>query len=81
MDFERNVWNHHNVTYPNRWIDKGGLVPWPPELTPLWDSMNSMVYGTPVMSEEDLIARVHEAIESLTRKPHLLGHVCEAQYC
>ena len=49
------------------------------DLTPLdyflWGSMKSMVYGTPVTSEEDLIARVHGAIESLTRQPHLLGHV------
>ena len=42
--------------------------------------MKSMVYGTPVTSEEDLIARVHGAIESLTRQPHLLGHVSEAQH-
>ena len=39
-----------------------------------------MVYGTPVMSEEDLIARVQGAIESLTRQPHLLGRVCETQH-
>ena len=57
---------------------------WSPDLTPLdhflWGSLKSMVYGTPVTSEEDLIARVHGAIESLTRKSHLLGHVCEAQH-
>ena len=40
--------------------------------------MKSMVYGTPVTSEEDLIARVHGAIESLTRQLHC--HVCEAQH-
>ena len=38
-----------------------------------------MVYGTPVISEEDLIARVHGAIESPTRQPYLFGHLCEAQ--
>ena len=42
--------------------------------------MESMVYGTPVTSEENLIARVHGAIESLTRQPHLLSHVCEDQH-
>ena len=42
--------------------------------------MKSMVNGTPVTSEEDLIARVHGAIESVTRQPHLLGHVREAQH-
>ena len=34
----------------------------------------------PVTSEEDLIARVHRAIESVTRQLHLLGHVCEVQH-
>ena len=41
-------------------------VPWPaltPDLTPLdsfmWGGMKSVVYGTPVMSEEDLLAQVH----------------------
>ena len=39
-----------------------------------------MVFGIPVMSEEYLITRVRGAIESLTRQPHLLDHVCEAQH-
>ena len=36
--FGRNVRNHLNVAYPNRWIGRGGPVPWParsPDLTPL----------------------------------------------
>ena len=57
--------NHLNVTYPNRLIGRGGPVLWSPDLTPLDNfvrgSMESMVNGTPVTSEEDLIARVHEA--------------------
>ena len=36
-------------------------------------------YST-VTSEEDLTARVHGAIESHTRQPHLLGLVHEAQH-
>ena len=74
--------NHLNVTYPNRWIGRGGPVPWSPDLTTLdyllWGSMMSLVYSTPVTSDEYFIARVHEAIESLKRKLHLLGHVFEA---
>ena len=38
------------------------------------------MYVTPVRSEEDLIARDHGAIESLTIQLHLLGHVCETQH-
>ena len=85
--FDRNVRNHLNVTYRNRWIGRGGPVPWKartPYLTPLdyilRGSMNSMVYVTPVTSEEDLTGRVHGAIESLTRQPYSLGHVHEAQH-
>ena len=84
--FDRNVRTHLNVTYPNRWIGRGGPVPWParlPDLTPLdyflWGSIKALVYATPVMSEEDLIARVHGAIEILSRPPHLLYHVRAAQ--
>ena len=76
--------NHLNITYSDRWNGRGGPVPWTswsPDLTPLdyflWSSVKSMVYGTPVTSEEDLTERVHGAIESLTRQPHLLGPVCE----
>ena len=61
-------------------IGREGPVPWSPDLYYfLSGSVKSMVYDTPVTSEEDLIARVHGAIESLTRQPHLLGHVYEAQ--
>ena len=71
--------NQLNVTYPNRWDSRRAPVPWSPDLTPLdyflWGSMKCMVYGTPVTSEEDVIARVHGAIESLTRQLHVLGHV------
>ena len=42
--------------------------------------MKSMVYCTPLTSEEGFIARASGAIESVTRQPHLLGHVCEAQH-
>ena len=87
MDFDRNVRDHLNVPYPNRWIGRGrpfSWTAWSPDLAPLdyflWGSMKSIVYGTPLTSAEYLIARVHGAIESLTRQSQLLGHVCEAQH-
>ena len=62
----------------------GSVLPRSPDLTPLdyflWGSMKSMVYGTPVTSEEDLIAPVHEGIESLTRQPHFCGYVREDEH-
>ena len=42
--------------------------------------MKSIVYGTAVTSEENLIAREHGAIESLKRQPNLLGHLREAMH-
>ena len=79
--------NHLNLTYPNRWFGREGPVPWTarsPDLTPLdyflWNNIKNMVYGAPVTSEEDLIARVHGMIETLTIQLHLLGYVCEAQH-
>ena len=87
-DFDRNVRNHLNVTYPNQWIGRGGPVPWlarSPDLTPLdyflWGSVNALVYATPVTSEEDLIAIIHGATEILSRQPNLLDHVRAAQRC
>ena len=78
---------HLNVIYANRWIGRGepfSCPAWSPDLTSLdyflRDNMKSIVYGAPVTSEVDLISRVHGAIECLTRQPHLLGHVCEAQH-
>ena len=85
-NFDINVRNHVNVTYPNRWIGRGGPVPWParsPDLTPLdyslSGSMKALVSATPVTSEKDLIARVHGAIGILSRQPHLLDHVRASQ--
>ena len=56
---------------------RGGQIPWSPDLTPLdyflWGSMKSVVYGSPLTSEGDLIARVHGAIENLTRQTALIG--------
>ena len=81
-DFYKNVRNHLNVTYPNRWIGREGTTSGTIIVTKsdnsrlfLWGGMKTMEYETPVTSEEDLIARVHGAIESLTRQLNLLGYV------
>ena len=42
--------------------------------------MKSMVYGTSLTSEDDLIAQGQGAIESLTRQSNILDHLCEAQH-
>ncbi|GFU50622.1 uncharacterized protein TNCV_235841 [Trichonephila clavipes] len=52
-------------TYPRRWIGRGGPVNWPacsPDLSCLdfflWGHMKSLVYASPVDSDEALVARI-----------------------
>ena len=78
LNIRRRMWYQHDGTpahfsiaarqvlndkYPNRFIGRGGPVPWPPrlpDLTPLdfflWGHMKSLVYDTQVESEQSLIA-------------------------
>jgi hypothetical protein len=57
-----------DARYPNRWIGRGGTISWPPrspDMAPLdfyfWGHVKSLVYETPVQSEQDLIGRIVEA--------------------
>ncbi|KAJ4432160.1 hypothetical protein ANN_20776 [Periplaneta americana] len=66
--FNHRVRNHLNATFPDRWIGRGGPVPWPPrspDLTPLdfflWGDVKRFMYETPNHTAEDLVARVVEA--------------------
>lgn len=68
--------------YPNRWIGRGGPVAWPPrspDLTPmdffLWGHMKTLVYETPVESEEELIARIAVASGDIADNRALIGRV------
>lgn len=68
--------------YPNRWIGRGGPVPWPPrspDLTPLdffvWGHMKSLVYETPVESEENLIARIAVAAGDMSDNRRMVARV------
>lgn len=75
----RQILDNH---YPNRWIGRGGPVSWPPrspDLTPLdfflWGHMKSLVYETPVESEENLIARIAVAAGDISDNPRIVGQV------
>lgn len=68
--------------YRNRWIGRGGPLPWPPrspDLTPLdfffWGHMKSIVYETPVESGEDLIARIAIAAGDISDDPRMVARV------
>ena len=61
----RLVTHHLNLTFPERWIGRGGHVQWPPrspDLTPknfcLWGWMKSEVYKGKVNTRDELVARI-----------------------
>ena len=71
-----------SVTYPGRWIGRGGPVAWPPrspDLTPLdfflWGHIKSLVYETPVPDEETLLARILVASDEVREMPDVSGRV------
>ena len=74
-----------NRDYRNRWIGRSGPVSWPPrspDLTPLdfflWGYMKSLIYETPVQSEEDLIARIATAAGDISDRPRTIKRVHES---
>lgn len=80
--FALNVRQLLDARYPNRWIGRGGPFAWPPrspDLTPLdyylWGHMKSLVYETPILSEEDLIGRIVEASERIRETPGVFVRV------
>lgn len=80
--FSRNVRNHLDAVYGQQWIGRGGPVPWPPrspDLTCLdfffWGHIKSMVYESPITSEEDLVARLSVAAGSVRDMPDVLTNV------
>jgi len=63
--YSRLMTHHLNITFPERWIGRGGHVQWPPrspDLTPLdfclWGWMKSEVYEEKVNTRDELVARI-----------------------
>ena len=59
--YSRHMKDYLNETFRNRWLGRGGPVPWPPrssDLTPLdfflWGHMKTLVYETKVDSRASL---------------------------
>lgn len=73
----RGVRDWLNENFPDRWIGRGGPLPWParcPDLTPmdyyLWGHMKSIVYqdGHPVANVDILKQRIIDASEKMRRQ-------------
>ncbi|PSN32148.1 hypothetical protein C0J52_23854, partial [Blattella germanica] len=68
--------------FPDRWIGRGGPIPWParsPDLNPLdyflWGYLKSLVFETPVETDMELIARVVAACDVIRNTPGIFVRV------
>jgi len=62
-----------DATFPNRWIGRDGLTPWPPRsphVTPLdfflWGYVKDKVFSTPVPDITNLKIRITDAFATIT---------------
>lgn len=72
--YSRIVQDFMNQQFPTRWIGRGSLFPWPPrspDLTCmdfyLWGRINNLVYKTQLTTREDMIGRIENAVNSISR--------------
>ncbi|KAJ4448499.1 hypothetical protein ANN_10515 [Periplaneta americana] len=68
--------------FPDRWIDRGGPIAWPPcspDLNPLdfylWGHLKSLVYSSPVPDLESLRNRIVACSEDICNTPGVWDHV------
>lgn len=80
--YVRDVRNYLDITFPNRWIGRGGPVAWParsPDLSPLdfffWGRLKALMYETPIESPEELVARLSAAVGEVLEKPDVFANV------
>jgi len=78
--FSLEVRRHLNLTFPNRWIGRGGPVAWPPrspDLNPLdfyvWGAMKNHVYATEVDDIQTLRERIGEAANEIRLQLRRIG--------
>lgn len=64
-----------NEHYPERWIGRGGPIPWParsPDLNPLdfflWGMMKDDVYSQPINTREELVTRIGTAATKIRER-------------
>lgn len=72
--YGRIVRQHLDESYPNRWIGRGSIFPWPPrspDLTCLdfylWGRVKELVYATAPTTPENMIFRIRQALNTLSR--------------
>lgn len=80
--FGLNCRTYLNAQFPNGWIGRGGPISWParsPDMTPLdfciWGHIKSLLYATPVNTEEELVARIILAFDDIRERPQLFQRI------
>ena len=83
--FLRIVHQHLTRTFENRWIGRGGPIPWParsPDLNPLdfwlWGYMKQLVYATPINNVQTLQHRVFHTAQHIQNQPGQFQRVHES---
>lgn len=73
VHFTRPITNFLNETYGQRWIGRGGPVPWParsPDLTKMdygiWGFVKDNVYRTSPTTKDDMKMRIRNCFQSIT---------------
>lgn len=76
------VRNFLNATYNNKWIGRGGPVPWPPrspDLNPLdfciWGYLKSLVYSRPTNNVDDLQQRIENECQTVAQNPGIFERI------
>ncbi|GFX97010.1 uncharacterized protein TNCV_1997421 [Trichonephila clavipes] len=80
--FSADVRSALDTAYPGRWIGRGGPVNWPTR-SPyhscldffLWGHMKSLVYASPVDSDESLVARIAITAGDIREMPGVFANV------
>lgn len=80
--FRRTVRDLLDELFPDRWIGRGGPIPWPPrspDCNPLdfylWGHVKSLVYTKTIDSLEELQQRITHAFNTIRNTPGIFGRV------
>lgn len=80
--YQVRVREYLNNHFGDRWIGRGGPVPWParsPDLTPLdfylWGELKRLVYATEYSDREELKVRIRNAFDNVRSDPFVLNRV------
>jgi hypothetical protein len=78
--FTNVVSEYKDETFGNRWIGRRGSITWPPrspDLTPMDFFLcgQSLVYGTPVDTQHDLVARIAVAAATIREMPRIFRRI------